>query len=37
MNSRTVAQSGAETFQYDALGRLNGDTNDLRSFPLLTR
>jgi RHS repeat-associated protein len=33
-NSRTVGGAGAETFQYDAIGRLTGHTNDLGSFAL---
>src|SRR3990167_4589086 len=32
--SRTVQGAGAETFQYDAIGRLTGRTNDLGSFTL---
>jgi hypothetical protein len=33
-NSRTVSGAGAETFQFDAIGRLTGHTNDLGSFAL---
>ena len=32
--SRTVAQAGEETYQYDAIGRVVGDVNDLGSFTL---
>ncbi|BBU64376.1 hypothetical protein MSC49_43110 (plasmid) [Methylosinus sp. C49] len=31
-SSRTVSGSGAETFQYDAIGRLTGHASDLGSF-----
>lgn len=34
MNSRTVGTAGAETFQYDAIGRLSGHASDLGSFTL---
>jgi len=34
LSGRTVAGSGAETFQYDAIGRLTGRTNDLGAFTL---
>jgi RHS repeat-associated protein len=33
-NSRTVSGSGAEMFQYDAIGRLTGHASDLGSFAL---
>jgi RHS repeat-associated protein len=32
--SRTVQGAGSETFQYDAIGRLTGRTNDLGAFTL---
>jgi RHS repeat-associated protein len=32
--SRKVGSAGAETFAYDALGRLSGNTNDLGAFTL---
>jgi len=33
-SSRTVSGAGAETFAYDAIGRLNGHTSDLGTFAL---
>ena len=34
LSQRTVQGAGAETFQYDALGRLTGHTSDLGAFTL---
>jgi YD repeat-containing protein len=34
LSSRTVTGSGAETFQYDSIGRLISHANDLGSFTL---
>jgi RHS repeat-associated protein len=34
LSSRTVASSGAETFQYDTIGRLDSHASDLGSFSL---
>ena len=34
VSTRTVAGAGAESFQYDAIGRLTSDTNDLGTFTL---